>query len=93
MYNQCARCANTTLLGFQDQNGKVLLAKFEGGAWTTRQLDMEVVRGSGLALVPAYRAGKADAVLVFYQGERGNVSLAAWEPSKFFPPLFIKRKS
>ena len=83
MYNQCGRCANTTIIAFQDENGFVQVGNLTSGGWTLTQLgsalDPEI--GTGLALQPFYYSGSTDQINLYHQTSNLNMSLASWKPA------------
>ena len=82
MYNQCSRCANTTIIAFQDVNRLVQIGNLTSDGWTLTQLgsalDPEI--GTGLALQPFYFSGSQDWINLYHQKSNLNLSLASWIP-------------
>lgn len=97
LYNQCQRCANTTLIAFQDVNGFVQIGNLTSSGWSITQLanDLAPAVGTGLALQPFYRANTSDQINLYYQKADGlNLTLAAYQETRannagqFSPSLF-----
>ena len=82
MYNQCSRCANTTIIAFQDENGFVQIGNLTSGGWTLTQLGstLDPLIGTGLALQPFYLNGSADQINLYHQTSDLNLSLSSWNP-------------
>lgn len=82
MYNQCSRCANTTIIAFQDENGFVQIGNLTSGGWTLNQLGsaLDPEMGTGLALQPFYINGSEDQINLYHQTSDLNLSLASWNP-------------
>ena len=96
MYNQCSRCANTTIIAFQDENGFVQVGNLTSGGWTLTQLGsaLDPEMGTGLALQPFYLNGSMDQINLYHQTSNLNLSLSSWNPpSKNSPGLSIERPS
>lgn len=81
MYHQCELCANTTVMTFQDSNGFVQVANLTSTGWTTKELNLNSIASTGLALQPFYRAGLMDQVNLYYQRSDLNLSLATFTPA------------
>ena len=64
---------------FQDVNGIVLMAKFQDLQWTTRQLEIDPVPGTGFALHPSYEANKADKIMLCHQKRNLSIGLGSYE--------------
>lgn len=82
MYNQCSRCANTTIIAFQDENGFVQIGNLTSGGWTLTQLGsaLDPAIGTGLALQPFYLTGSEDQINLYHQTSDLNLSLSSWNP-------------
>ena len=82
MYNQCSRCANTTIIAFQDENGFIQIGNLTSGGWTLTQLGsaLDPEMGTGLALQPFYLNGSEDIINLYHQTSNLNLSLSAWTP-------------
>ena len=82
MYNQCSRCANTTIIAFQDENGLVQIGNLTSGGWTLTQLGsaLDPEMGTGLALQPFYLHGSEDQINLYHQTSNLNLSLTSWNP-------------
>ncbi|MCJ1228038.1 hypothetical protein MMC12_004698 [Toensbergia leucococca] len=85
MHNQCTRCANTTIIAFQDENGLVQIGNLTSTGWTLTQLGsaLDPEMGTGLALQPFYRNGSEDQINLFHQKSNLNMSLASWKPAPY----------
>ena len=83
MYNQCNRCANTTIISFQDNNGFVQIGNLTSDGWSLTQLGpaLNPEIGTGLALQPFYRNGSEDQINLYHQKSSLNMSLASWKPA------------
>ncbi|KUJ24686.1 uncharacterized protein LY89DRAFT_713478 [Mollisia scopiformis] len=80
-YNQCRRCANTTIVAYQDINGFVQVANLTSSGWTLTQLKFDAYTGTGLALQPFYRAGSQDQINLYHQTSDLNITLGSWDPT------------
>ena len=83
MYNQCSRCANTTIVAFQDENGLVQVGNLTSDGWMLTQLGsvLDPKLGSGLALQPFYLPGSEDRINLYHQKYNLNMSLANRKPA------------
>ena len=84
LYNQCPRCANTTIIAFQDENGFVQIGNLTSDGWSLTQLGptLSPEPGMGLALQPFYRQGLEDQINLYHQKSTGlNMSLSCWQPA------------
>jgi len=81
MYNQCQKCANTTIVAFQDSNGFVQVANLTSSGWVLTQVNVNPQLATGLALQPFYWAGFEDQIDLFHQKSDLNLSLASWKPA------------
>jgi hypothetical protein len=79
MYNQCALCANTILVAYQDSNGFIQIANKTATGWVLTQVDLEVTQGTGLALHPFFKRGRADQINLYHQKSYLNLSLASYK--------------
>lgn len=80
MYNQCRLCANTTIMAYQDINGFVQIANHTSSGWTTTQLGVKTIDGTGLVLHLFMRASQWDQINLYYQQSTLNISLACQFP-------------
>lgn len=80
LYHQCARCANTTIIAYQDINNLVQIGNETSDGWTVKQVNLNPIKRTGLALQPFYRAGIVDQINLYYQKSNLNLSLASWAP-------------
>ena len=80
MYNQCSRCANTTIIAFQDENGFVQIGNLTSNGWTLTQLGsaLDPEMGTGLALQHHYFSGFEDKINLYHQMSNLNMSLSIW---------------
>ena len=83
MYSQCSRCANTTIIAFQDENGFVQIGNLTSAGWILTQLGsaLDPAMGTGLALQPFYFSGREDQINVYHQKSNLNMTLACWSPA------------
>ncbi|MCJ1422269.1 hypothetical protein MMC29_000149 [Sticta canariensis] len=82
MYNWCSRCANTTIIAFQDENGYVQTGNLTSSGWTQKQVgeNFKPVLGTALALVPFYISGWADRINLYHQMPNLSMAMARWRP-------------
>lgn len=68
LYNQCSRCANTTIVAFQDENGFVQIGNLTSDGWMLTQLGsvLDPELGTGLALQPFYIPGSEDRINLYH---------------------------
>lgn len=79
LYHQCALCANTTIIAYQDVNSFVQVGNRTSNGWTVKQV-LNPVNRTGLALQPFYREGIVDQINLYHQKSNLNLSLACWTP-------------
>ena len=85
LYNQCASCANSTIIAFQDQDGHIQIGNLTSSGWTLTQLGtgMDPIMGTGLALeaLRGYHEGWPLQINLHYQKSNLSLCQASWIPN------------
>ena len=82
MFNQCAMCANTTLLAFQAPDLDVQFCNFTSSGWQISSLGLTAAEGSGLSIAPFHYSWLKDQINLYYQRKTdGWLTLASLVPA------------
>ncbi|KAI9808471.1 MAG: hypothetical protein M1827_007224 [Pycnora praestabilis] len=82
--DQCALCANSTLLTFQDRDNDVQVSNRTAGAWNLTPLNLGALTNTGLALVSNHEGTTIGPINLYFQKQSSkDLAQASWVPGLF----------